>query len=181
MSKIFKIAGRYNQNCFAFSVGVVVDDEGAFCGRCGYVINPENSLIPHFVVGTLIESGEITGVAFYLVSNDAKIGATEFIVPNVKKTGKCGVGVLGFNSILESEANMLNSGSILESEANITLKSASEYLKGISLVDEETNIRERFDEINKSLYNDDKISEMELRCRIALEKAQAHYKRERGD
>ena len=169
MSKIFKIAGRYNENRFSFSAEIAVDnDGGAFCGRCGYVTNPDFSLKPHFVVGVLIEDGGITGTAFYMLSNDAKTGPLEFIAPNIEETGKCGVGVLDFDSISESEAN-------------ISLKGSESFLKDVNLVDEEAHIRESFNEINKSLYSDDKILTMQWQCRIALQKAQAKYKMERGD
>ncbi len=163
MSKIFRISGRYDESRSSFSAKIAVDSMGTFCSRCGFVIDSNGfSLTPHFIVGVMAER-EIKGLAFYMLPNDVGIAPVEFLVPNIEYVGKCRIGVLDF-------------GGISESEAKITLKEMTSDLVG-----EEADIRSGFSDINKSLYSDERILEMEQRLRLNLEKAQAEYRRERGD
>ncbi len=169
MSKIFKIAGNFNQSRCSFDARVVVENDNGFRGYCKrIVLNSHYSTVFYFITGVVAESGGATGIAFYLLSNESKNKPLMFVVPDITEAGECG-DYDDFGSDGSGDGSS-------RCEAEITTFKEMPY----SAQDEEYIKTVCFDNEVDFKKHERVLGNIE-RCRYSLEMAQAKRRMRNGD
>lgn len=92
MSKIFSIEGNFTQKGEwsqpdpSFKGKIIVEDDGSFSGYCDELYGSISSDKTRYLFGHLAqdEHGEVTGIAFFKLSNDRKQAPLIYLVANLK-------------------------------------------------------------------------------------------------
>lgn len=148
MSKIFKISGNFMQNGEwiepgpAFEGKIVVDEEGKFCGYCeemhGKYADVDAEEVPaktRYLIGAAAEEGNGYSLAFFKMSNEARLAPLYYEVHGVSSTD-CYWSAMGFSGGFTPQGNAEVS---LEEELPYSEEVADCIKKRFRGVDKEVN------------------------------------------